>query len=116
MDGKGKYFIFYNKFTVAVINIFLAQSTTLSAETEMRLLSSLPEKVTVHWIKDEKELCVSRHLHIQSVTNSHFGAYKVDIKQEGKEILSTTRILFKQGTTYYLLCIIIFLCYKVSLF
>ena len=65
----------------------------------MRLLRSLPENVTVHWIKDEEELCVSHHLHIQSVTSSHFGAYKVEMRQEGKEILSITRILFKQGIT-----------------
>ena len=99
--GKASIFSFIIKLLLMFV-CFLAQSTTLSAETEMRLLSSLPEKVTVHWIKDEEELCVSHHLHIQSVTNSHFGAYKVDIKQEEKEILSITRILFKQGTTYYL--------------
>lgn len=73
------------------------QSTTLSAEIEMRLLSSSPEDVTVHWNKKEKELCVSHCLQIQSITSSHFGAYEVKMKQNGKEILSITRFLFKQG-------------------
>ena len=64
----------------------------------MKVVKSVPEGVTIHWFKDEEDLSFqSKSLHIKSVTESNFGVYKVEIKQEGITLLTIYRYLYTQG-------------------
>ena len=62
----------------------------------MKVVKSVPEGVAIHWFKDEEALTLNR-LHFDSVTDSDFGVYKVDIKQEGATLFTIHQYLYRNG-------------------
>ena len=75
------------------------QSASIGSEVRLRVMKSRPEGVTIHWSKEDGETLKfkSRSLHIQSVTDSHFGVYKVEMKREGETLLTIYRHLYQNG-------------------
>ena len=72
------------------------QSTSIGADIQMKVMKSVPGGVTIHWSRDEESVTLNR-LQIDSVTDSDFGVYKVEIKQEGATLLTIHNHLYRNG-------------------